>query len=120
MPVPGTVTADTVSVPSWNSGRKPRPRNGKSAIVTTTKGTDRDDRRLFQNDREGPRVGSLQAFDQPALTLTTPESVGLSSERLELVTRGLEKHVDAGDIAGVVAAVVRHGKLVYEAIVDDD
>ena len=58
--------------------------------------------------------------DAQRLPKATAESVGLSSERLELVTRGLEKHVDAGDIAGVVAAVVRHGKLVYEAIVDDD
>ena len=58
--------------------------------------------------------------DAQRLPKPTPESVGLSSERLELVTRGLEKHVDAGDIAGVVVAVVRHGKLVYEAIVDDD
>ena len=44
----------------------------------------------------------------------TPESVGLSSEGLEAVTRKLQEHVDAGDIAGVVAAVMRHGKLVYQ------
>ena len=42
-----------------------------------------------------------------------PESVGLSSEALEAVTRKLQEHVDAGDIAGVVAAVMREGKLVY-------
>ncbi len=43
-----------------------------------------------------------------------PESVGLSSEALEAVTRKLQEHVDAGDIAGVVAAVMREGKLVYQ------
>ena len=58
--------------------------------------------------------------DAQRLPEAPPESVGLSSERLELVTRGLQKHLDDGDIAGVVGAVVRHRKLVYEAIVDDD
>ena len=43
----------------------------------------------------------------------TPESVGLSSERLARVTDALQHHVDAGDVAGVVAAVVRRGRLVY-------
>ena len=43
-----------------------------------------------------------------------PESVGLSSEALDAVTRKLQEHVDAGDIAGVVAAVMREGKLVYQ------
>ena len=52
------------------------------------------------------------AFGQ-ALSVASPESVGLSSERLADVTEALQAHVDAGDIAGVVAAVVRHGRLVY-------
>ena len=43
----------------------------------------------------------------------TPESVGLSSEKLALVTQALQKRVDEADIAGAVAAVVRHGKLAY-------
>ena len=47
------------------------------------------------------------------LPRATPESVGLSSERLDEATRGLQAHVDAGDVAGVVAGVVRHGRLVY-------
>ena len=52
----------------------------------------------------------VQAQDLPT---ATPESVGLSSERLDEATRGLQAHVDARDIAGVVAAVARHGRLVY-------
>ena len=52
----------------------------------------------------------MRAQDLPT---AIPESVGLSSERLDEATRGLQSHVDAGDIAGVVAAVVRHGRLVY-------
>ena len=43
----------------------------------------------------------------------TPESVGLSSARLAGVTAALQAHIDAGHIAGVVAAVVRDGRLVY-------
>ncbi len=43
----------------------------------------------------------------------TPESVGLSSEGLDQATAALQAHVDRGSIAGVVAAVVRDGKLVY-------
>ena len=47
------------------------------------------------------------------LQRATPESVGLSSAGLERATEALRAHIDAGDIAGVVAAVARDGKLVY-------
>ena len=52
----------------------------------------------------------VQAQDLPA---AAPEAVGLSPERLDDATRRLQSHVDAGDIAGVVAAVVRRGRLAY-------
>lgn len=42
-----------------------------------------------------------------------PASAGMAAEGLARVTEALQAHVDAGDIAGVVAAVVRDGKLVY-------
>jgi len=58
----------------------------------------------------GPRV---TAQDAPGLPTATPESVGLSSERLADATRQLQAHIDAGDIAGVVAAVMRRGRLVH-------
>ena len=48
-----------------------------------------------------------------SLPTGTPESVGLSSAQLERVTAGLQAHIDAGHIAGVVGAVVRDGRLVY-------
>ena len=51
------------------------------------------------------------AFGQ-TLPAANPESVGLSSERLARVTDALQAHIDAGHIAGVVAAVVRNGRLV--------
>ena len=43
----------------------------------------------------------------------TPESVGLSSPGLQAATAVLQAHIDAGDIPGAVAAVVRDGRLVY-------
>ena len=52
------------------------------------------------------------AFGQ-ALPAANPESVGLSSKQLVRVTDALQAHIDAGHIAGVVAAVVRNGRLVY-------
>lgn len=43
----------------------------------------------------------------------SPESVGLSSSGLQAATDRLQQHIDDGEIAGVVAAVVRDGKIVY-------
>jgi len=42
-----------------------------------------------------------------------PESVGLSSERLESIRKVLGAKVDAGEIPGYVALVARRGKVVY-------
>ena len=57
------------------------------------------------------------ALAHPALAQNlqraSPESVGLSSAGLERATAALQAHIDAGDVAGVVAAVARDGKLVY-------
>jgi CubicO group peptidase (beta-lactamase class C family) len=47
------------------------------------------------------------------LQRVSPESVGLSSAALAEATRSLQTHINAADIAGVVAAVARNGKLVY-------
>ncbi len=42
-----------------------------------------------------------------------PASLGIDPAKLELVTTRLQRHIDDGDIPGVVAAVARDGKLVY-------
>jgi hypothetical protein len=42
-----------------------------------------------------------------------PESVGLSTERLENIRKVLGAQVDAGVIPGYVALVARRGKVVY-------
>ena len=49
-----------------------------------------------------------------AAEIVSPESVGMSSAALNSATARLQKHIDDGDIAGVVAAVARDGKLVYQ------
>ncbi len=58
--------------------------------------------------------GSIIAQGLPT---ATPESAGLSSDRLARATAALQTHVEAGDIPGVVAAVARDGRLVYLAAV---
>lgn len=48
-----------------------------------------------------------------SIDFAAPESVGLSSAGLEKVTQHLQQHIDDGEISGVVAAVIRDGKIVY-------
>lgn len=48
-----------------------------------------------------------------ALAPAEPESAGLSSSRLAEVTAALQARIDASDIAGVVAAAARRGRVVY-------
>lgn len=49
------------------------------------------------------------------LPRATPEAMGMSSVAFERATAQLQAHVNAGDIAGVVAAVMRDGHVVYHA-----
>jgi CubicO group peptidase (beta-lactamase class C family) len=63
-----------------------------------------------------PSVGqSALSGGQPLepFAVGSPSSVGLSEDGLDQATALLQAHIDAGDIAGVVAAVVRDGTLVY-------
>ena len=51
------------------------------------------------------------------LTLTSPEQMGLSSERLARMSELIRRDVEKGEIPGVVVLVARRGKIVYfEAI----
>jgi CubicO group peptidase (beta-lactamase class C family) len=50
---------------------------------------------------------------KPALPTAAPESVGLSSERLERITRATQKAIDEGRLAGGLTLVARHGKIAY-------
>ena len=45
--------------------------------------------------------------------VVAPEDVGLSSDRLERLTRAMENGVEEGHFPGAVAAIMRNGKIAY-------
>jgi CubicO group peptidase (beta-lactamase class C family) len=51
------------------------------------------------------------------LPRATPESVGMSSERLGKLTAALERYVEEGRLPGAVTTVLKDGNVVYEAAV---
>jgi CubicO group peptidase (beta-lactamase class C family) len=42
-----------------------------------------------------------------------PEEVGLSSERLKRVGEAVQRHIDAGNVAGAVTLVARKGRIAH-------
>ena len=56
---------------------------------------------------QGPRRGG------PGMPRATPESVGMSGERLQAATALLRQFVADRKVAGAVAAVARRGRVVY-------
>ena len=54
-----------------------------------------------------------QALVAQGLTVAVPESVGMSSARLERLTAALQAYVDEDRLAGAVAIVARRGKIAY-------
>jgi CubicO group peptidase (beta-lactamase class C family) len=46
-------------------------------------------------------------------TMARPEDVGLSSERLARITEMMKRHIAAGEIAGGVTLVARHGRIAH-------
>ena len=87
---------------------------------------------MLRNDHEGGSmsiatklaaalVGSLAVVGAtwPGVTLAgslptaRPEEVGLSSERLARIGTAMQKHIDAGEIAGVVTLVARRGRIAH-------
>jgi hypothetical protein len=42
-----------------------------------------------------------------------PEDAGLSSERLGRIHEAVQRHIDAGSLAGAVTLVARHGKIAH-------
>ena len=57
-------------------------------------------------------VLQLSTFAQD-LPAAKPESVGLSSERLERIAGAVQQDIDAKRVAGAVTLVVRHGKVAW-------
>jgi CubicO group peptidase (beta-lactamase class C family) len=58
-------------------------------------------------------VVAVAARAEPPLPTAEPQSLGFSSERLDLVTKWFKREVDEGKLPGVVIAVARRGKLAY-------
>jgi len=56
--------------------------------------------------------GVTNAFQQSG-GVTSPEEVGLSSERLERIGSAIQGSINDGRLAGAVALVARHGKIAY-------
>lgn len=52
-------------------------------------------------------------FAQPDIPTASPDSAGISPARLAVLDRVIEEDIDQGNVAGMVVAVARHGKLVH-------
>jgi len=65
--------------------------------------------------RLGPTIALTAASPSgnSASAVAAPKDVGLSSERLERITKAVEQSINDGRIAGGVALVARHGKIAY-------
>ena len=50
---------------------------------------------------------------QSLLEAAPPESVGMSSDRLQRIDRVVQEYIDAGKQTGVGVLIARHGKIVY-------
>ena len=51
--------------------------------------------------------------NSPALTEATPESVGMSSDRLQRIDNVFQQAINKNELPGISALVVRNGKIVY-------
>ena len=57
-------------------------------------------------------IVATQVWGQ-SLPVVSPEDAGLSSERLDDLSKVLQKHVDEKHMAGATALIARHGKIGY-------
>src|SRR5687767_11620891 len=58
-------------------------------------------------------AGIVAAVHADQLPVAKPESVGLSSERLERLAQVIRRDVETGRMPGAVVAIARKGKLAY-------
>ena len=58
-------------------------------------------------------VCSLVPLSAGSVMVAKPEEVGLSTERLRRVTEAIRRHIDAGDVAGVVTLAARRGRIAH-------
>jgi len=60
-----------------------------------------------------PAAAAQPAAATSSLPMAKPEEMGFSSERLQRIHEAMQRHIDAGEIAGVVTLVSKNGKVVY-------
>jgi len=60
-------------------------------------------------------LGARPAAAQQHLPMASPESVGMSSERLARLDATLQRYIDDNMVAGVVSLVARDGKVVHHS-----
>ena len=62
-------------------------------------------------------VGSAFALSTSAwangLPMASPESVGISSERLERMSGAMQRYIDANQLAGTVSLISRKGQVIH-------
>ncbi len=58
-------------------------------------------------------LGAAVAAPAQSIKPASPESVGMSAERLERLSEALDAYVDNGELAGSVTLVARRGRVVY-------
>jgi len=91
----------TPSAAAMNAGKRPHQR--------------RQQRRLgvIRSTALACLLAALPAGATGDLPTASPESVGMSSERLERIGVGMRRLIDAGKIPGTVTLVARRGKVVH-------
>src|SRR5579862_6268857 len=60
-----------------------------------------------------PAPAAQPAAAVSSLPMAKPEEMGFSSERLQRIHEAMQRHIDAGEIAGVVTLVSKNGKVIY-------
>lgn len=76
--------------------------------------TERHRIRLTNLTLAGLLLSMAPALGAQGLTVARPEDVGLSSAALERIAPAMQSYIDSGRVAGMVIAIGRNGKLVYE------
>ena len=89
--------------------------SGRAAVVFSA------DQNVFHTRRPASRLSWLAATAllhaglswSQALPVASPESVGMSSQRLEKINTAMQAEIDSKRLPGAVVMVARKGKLVY-------
>lgn len=63
-----------------------------------------------------PQKQEVEKDQKDHLTQTTPEKVGMSSERISKIDNLIQDYIEKGWIPGAVGIVARHGKIVYHKV----